>query len=214
MNSWVLSPCQRSRLTLLKRMLDSLEHPSDRVVIVATQPDPITADDLIGYAQHIVLCDFTEHHIAKWWNAGLDYIMARAAFHEVLVLSSDHVGTTYSVAMLGTFLRKNDLTMVGPNPWCGSERIFRLGDQRATQSRVPGNCWMLAGESGLRVDENFRWWYSDDDIEMQARQYGGTGIVPGTGLVADADTPLNEEKQRWAAEDRQRFVTKWGIQPW
>ncbi len=116
--------------------------------------------------------------------------------------------------MLGAFLRKNNLTMVGPNPWTDEEKFFRLGDVRSPHGRVPGCFWMLAGDSGLRVDEEFRWWYSDDDFEMQARQRSGAGILHGTGLVGGPDTPLNEEKGQWAVEDRAKFVKKWGIEPW
>ncbi len=184
-------------------------------MIVATAPDPLIISDVADLADHIVLCDFTEHYIARWWNAGLVYIAQHAqARHEVLALSSDCVGTEYSVAMLAVYLRKHSLTLVGPNPWSDDFRVFQLGDQRSPQGRVPGCFWMLAGESGLRLDEAFRWWYSDDDFEMQARKHGGCGLVPGTGLVGGPDTPLNEEKERWAAEDRCKFVQKWGIEPW
>lgn len=73
---------------------------------------------------------------------------------------------------------------------------------------------MLAGESRLRLDSQFRWWYSDDDLEMQARRAGGAGVVAGTGLVPGPDTALSEEKTAWAQEDRRRFVAKWGCEPW
>lgn len=73
---------------------------------------------------------------------------------------------------------------------------------------------MLAGESNLRVDPQFRWWYSDDDLEMQARELGGAGVVQGTGLVAGPDSSLSEEKAIWAREDREKFVKKWGREPW
>jgi hypothetical protein len=215
MDSWVLCPCQRSRLDLLKRMLTTLEHPPDRVVIVATQPDPLTKNDVAGYADHVILCSVLEPYISRWWNLGLNYIRYYAQpSHEVLTISSDVIGKPYSVAILGTFLRYHNLTMVGPNFHGNYQRIFRLEDHRGALERVQGCCWMLAGESGLRVDEDFRWWYSDDDFEMQARKHGGTGLAPHTGMEAAPDTPLSEEKAIWAVEDRQKFVAKWGRQPW
>lgn len=184
-------------------------------MVIATLPEPLTTSDLREFADHVVAVPFSEHYIAHWWNTGLDYIQDEARLqHEVLVLSSDYVGKPYSVAMLGVFLRQSGLTMVGPNPWSDQTVVFGAKDQRGCMSRVPGGCWMMAGESGLRVDPSFRWWYSDDDIEMQARHRTGTGILPGTGLVAEGDTPLSEEKQRWAVEDRKKFVEKWGCEPW
>ena len=215
MDSWIVCPCQASRLDLLKRMLMSLAHPRDHVVIVASLPDPLTHADLMDYADHVVSCAFLAHHISRWWNIGLDYVSQRAqSQHETLVLSSDNVGTPYSVAAIAGFLRSHNLTMAGPNYHSAEPRIFDMRTPRHPHNRVPGGCWMLAGESGLRVDEGFRWWYSDDDFDMMCRERSGSGVVPGTGFVAEPDTPLNEEKARWAAEDRIRFSNKWGMEPW
>jgi hypothetical protein len=217
MDSWVLVPCQRSRRDLLIRLLESLDHPRDHVVIVATVPEPLTADELDGYANHVISYPTPEQHISRWWNAGLDYIESVRASRrhwEVLAISSDYQGTPYSVAVLGTFLRCRDLVMVGPDHHSDQERIFTFDQQRNVMERVPGACWMLRGESGLRVDTDFRWWYSDDDLEMQARKAGGVGVVPGTGLVSGLDSYLSEEKAIWAAEDRAKFIDKWSRQPW
>lgn len=215
MDSWLLVPCQRSRLPLLQRLLWSLSHPPDRVVVVATMPDPLTEDDVGDDVGHLLLCHRTEQHISRWWNQGMDYIRSIShGDHEILAVSSDYIGTPNSIPMLAEFLRDNQLAMVGPDHHTTEQRIFRHGDHRTVDARVPGACWMLAGESQLRVDESFRWWYSDDDLEMQARHRSGVGVLPGTGLVPGADSGLSEEKQAWAIEDRQKFATKWGIEPW
>jgi hypothetical protein len=199
----------------LHRLLGSLEHPRDRVVIVATVPDPLTADDVAGLANHVISYPTPEQHISRWWNAGLDYIAEQAQVnHEVLAISSDYVGTNYSVAALGAFLRRYGFTMVGPDHHTDSHRFFRAGEPRGALDRVPGACWMLAGESKLRVDTDFRWWYSDDDLEMQAREVSGAGVIGGTGLEPGPDSYLSEEKAIWAAEDRERFIQKWSQQPW
>ena len=217
MDSWIVCPCQRGRIDLLRRMLASLQHPRERVVIVATIPNPLTADDIVEYAGHLVLCNFAEINIARWWNAGLDAVARlahRRSEYEVLVLSSDNVGTPHSVGIIAGFMRQHNLTMAGPNYHSDEFRFFDLTTPAHPHNRVPGGCWMLAGESGLRVDTDFRWWYSDDDFEMQCRQRSGSGVVPGTGLAAEADSPLTEEQARWAVEDRGRFVSKWGREPW
>ena len=215
MDNWLVSPCQIGRLNSLKRMLTSLEHPKDRVVVVATLPNPLTLDDLQGYADHVVLCPFTEHFIARWWNIGLDYVSHHAQTrHEAMVISSDAQGTPYSVGMLGVFMRQHNLTLVGANYHSDECRFFDPNTPSSPFNRVYGGCWMLAGESGLRIDENFRWWYSDDDFDMQARHKNGSGIIPGTGLVAEQDSCLSVEKQLWAVEDRVRYVDKWGREPW
>jgi len=216
MDSWILCPCQRSRLDKLKRMLSSLDHPVDRTVLVVTHPDPITEADFDGSIYPRIVHAFPhERFISQWWNVGLDYIQKVAQKrHEVMAISSDMIGMSYSVAVMGAFLRRHNLTMAGPNLWTEEERLFGFNDPRGATHRVPGCCWMLAGETRLRLDESFRWWYSDDDLEMQARFLGWVGIVPGTDLVGEPDTPLSAEKQEWALEDRQKFVNKWGREPW
>lgn len=215
MDSWIMVPCQRSRLPLLQRLLSSLHHPKDHVVIVATEPDPLTITDLDGYANHIALFPSSAISIAKWWNTGLDFVQSSAAEqHEVLVLSSDYTGWPNSVELLAGFMRNHNLAMVGPEHRENRPRFFRLDDPRDAVSRVPGACWMLAGETGLRADPEFRWWYADDDLEMQARRYSGAGTIPNTGLISGPDTPLDSSRWRWADEDRAKFVSKWGKQPW
>lgn len=215
MDSWVLIPCQRSRLDLLRRLLTSLDHPAQRIVLVATHPDPIQQMDISDLAGRCVIAQASERSISQWWNLGLNYVQHFAQpRHEVAVFSSDMQGTSYSVAAMGTELRRHNLTMVGPNLWGTTFERFNLGDERGPCSRAPGCAWMLAGESNLRCDEQFRWWYADDDIEMQARKHSGVGLVPHTGLYGEADTPLNEEKSHWAVEDRQKFIAKWGKEPW
>jgi hypothetical protein len=195
-------------------MITSLGHPKDRVVVIATLPDPLTKEDLVGYADHVVLCNFTEHYIGKWWNVGLDYVRDHAQLeHEALVISSDYVGTKYSVAALGAALRQKNLTMVGPNLYTDQLKCMGLHDRCTVFDRVLGACWMLAGESGLRVDEQFRWWYTDNDIDWQARHCKGIGLVPHTGLIPEPDSALNEEKGRWAQEDLIKFEAKWGHKP-
>ncbi len=80
---------------------------------------------------------------------------------------------------------------------------------------MPAECWLVAGELGLRADERMRWWYADDDLEMQARQRGPVGVVGGTGLeLGELSSALSAEQQRWAVEARELFVRKWGCQPW
>lgn len=216
MDNWILVPCSSTRLSELFRLLHSLKHRADHVVVVTTQPNPIQIDDMFDLTEHVVLFNSTEINISKWWNLGLDYISKLAEQeHEVLCLTSDYVGDTYSVCKLSDFLRSYNLAMAGPGHHFPQHRIFNLHDVRTPPERVPGACWMLAGETKLRADEEFRWWYSDDDLEMQARRYSAVGVVPGTALVSTAgDTPLDEKRAIWAQEDRQKFIRKWGKEPW
>jgi hypothetical protein len=75
---------------------------------------------------------------------------------------------------------------------------------------------MLRGESELRLDESMAWWYSDDDLDWQARQQGGALLVPGIPvqhLCPNGSTNERPELQEQAGRDRQTFITKWGKAP-
>lgn len=215
-STWLVVPCQRARLPQLGRLLDSLQHPPDLTVVVA---DGFDAADLAG--QHVVPQEPERGmNLARWWNLGMDYAASVAgdAWHEVAVVSSDVVGRPDSLALLRAKIRVDGLTMVGPNLAGDADATWHAGSQRTVATRVPAECWMLPGELGLRADERMRWWYADDDLEMQARRYGAlglVGVVGGTGLrLGDPSSYLSEEQQRWAAESRELFVSKWGCQPW
>lgn len=216
-STWIVVPCQRNRRDMLIESLESFEHPTDRVVVVATYPNPLTYDDLLGLADHVILHKHPEQYISRWWNQGIDYVRGlifRGENYEIFAPSSDMTGNSESIPILREYLREENLAVVGPDYFDFHRRIFRLNDPRTVHTRVPGACWMLQGETGLRLDENFRWWYSDDDLEMQARDRGGAGVIGGTGLRPGPDSPLTDEKFRWAAEDRLKFIAKWGIAPW
>lgn len=219
--TWVLVPCSRSRRGELYELLSGLRHPTDRVVVVTTTEDGLQPIDVGDWADHLVTVPWDGMRISEWWNAGLDFIASTRRHDdrwEVLVIGSDAKGTPAGVTALREALRAHTLSMVGPDfhgrlsP--GDMEVFGPRDHRDVIRRLPGSCFMVAGEEGLRCDPLLRWWYSDDDLEMQARHLNGAGLVGGVDLLHTTDHPLDEEQTRWATEDRERFVTKWGRQPW
>lgn len=210
-------PCPAHRLTELHRLLRSLQHPAEQVVLVTTQPAPVPLDACEGLVGHRVLDDDPGINIARWWNLGLAHIAALEgdAPHEVLVTSSDITGGTGSVDLLADTLRRENLVMVGPD-WHHSlapGEVLRLTGPRNVFDRVQAGCFMLAGEHGLRLDERYRWWYEHDDLEMQARQIGAVGLV-GADLTPGPDSGLNDETQKYADDGRRLFVDTWAVEPW
>lgn len=204
-------------------MLATLGHDPAHVVVVTTLPDPIEGDDVIGYADHVVVFERPGMLFGEWFNTGFSYIDGVRSDDEpfeVLCIGSSLVATVDTIPKLRDALRSHGLTMVGPDIFrtlpSGHVAIQRFEDQRTLHNRVLANCFMLAGELGLRFDPDFRWWYSDDDVEMQARRIGPVGSVGGVNVVMTHPDGhhLSEEQATWAAEDRVKFVEKWGREPW
>lgn len=214
--TWVVVPCSGARVGELLRLIDSIELPASRLVVVTTTADPV---EVLAPAACVVL-PWQGMYISKWWNAGIDAVdqLRTTDSWHVFCPGSDVVGSPDSVARLIDTQRAYGLTMVGPS-WYGhatddQPSIWRDHTVRSVTERVPGACFMLRGEDQLRCDETFRWWYTDDDLEMQARLRGGAGVVAGTGLVHEFDHELDAEQAQHAVEDRARFAIKWGREPW
>ena len=220
MASWVLVPCERSRIDELERLLCTLLVGAENVVIVTTLPDPIPSWEIGEFAEHIVLFEEPGKLFGAWCNAGFDYIASlESGPYEVCCIGSSHTGSPHTIDVLRACLRQYCLTMVGPDlsGELGALQVTSLTESRRTQGlRVPCECFMVAGELRLRFDPEFRWYYSDDDLEMQARQLGTVGLVGGTGFIASSGHELSDEQALHAAEDREKFIAKWGAEflPW
>ena len=154
----------------------------------------------------------------EWLNMGLDFIAKHeeAEHYDVLCVGSSLVGRMWSVLAMSNALNLHpEASMVGQDFVSGvrDRPYFQLPDRRTVHDRVPGMCFMIRGELGLRLDPQFRWWYSDDDFEMQHRAVGEVGLVDA-GFTYPGEHVLNEEQERHAIEDRAKFVAKWGVEPW
>lgn len=200
-------------------MLASLVVDPEQVVVVTTLPDPIQPRDLDGAANHLLVFEKPGMLFGEWLNYGFEYLSCWSEPYEVLCIGSSLRGVEHTIPALARALRGEQLTMCGPDLFgrlAGMEVETHRDDQRTLWNRVPATCFMVAGELGLRFDEQFRWWYSDDDLEMQARTLGPVGLVGGCGVVATHPEGhyLSEGQARWAVEDRAKFVAKHGCEPW
>jgi hypothetical protein len=74
-----------------------------------------------------------------------------------------------------------------------------------------GYCWVLDVKSNIRADENYRWWYGDNDIQLQAEQIGNV-----TYVLADVEhvhpnelTANSPHLMELTRADEEYFKTKW-----
>jgi hypothetical protein len=216
MNTWVLTPCHHPRLSDLTTSLAHLSHPVDRTVVVTTLPEPIAPEDLPGVT--LLVSAEPGVNVSRWWNTGLDWIEQHhePGPYEVLCMESDVRIEWSTLARLRMVLRNYNLAMVGAD-WYGVvtsavETRYDL-DPWTTEHRIPGSCMLVAGELGLRFDEQFRWSYAADDFEWQHRKAAGTGLVRGLTMEHGPARPLTGERAEYAEVDRQRFVAKWAGPP-
>ncbi len=156
-------------------------------------------------------------NISRWWNRGLNAIADLARDKQldawnVLVINDDTIMGPGSVAKLAEGLRAwgDRAQMAFPGPW---DQLFTAPGP----DRVTGWCFMLRGEGGLRMDEELKWWTSDNSADWEARRMGGTAMVTGVDhqhLHPNGYTVARPDLTEQAGRDMARFVEKWGRPAW
>lgn len=212
MSVWLVTACPEAHADRLAAMLDSLQHPPAQTVVVTSKHHDLLDGRHVDYRAWLRIDTDPDFSLARLWNIGLTDAYLHGAT-EVAVLSTDVTGTPDSLRRLRDSMRANACIMAGPNLH-GPDNMVLVGEDRTVLRRVPGGCWMVAAEYRLLCDDQFRWWFSDDDLEAQARDRGPVGVFVGTGLAMGPDSPLTEERAAWAVEDRERYIVKWQREPW
>lgn len=229
MTTYVVMPAHRAVLEMANEHLRSTGIPPERCVLVTNGRHPILPHE--SYAEHVLYDASPDLNISRWWNIGLARATSDAVFNEgiaslaeveVLFLNADCQISSNDVSILEYALRELDLSMVGPdyrnlypNLKVGETVVNNRLEPILWWKRVPGFCFMIPMESSVRPSNRFRWWYSDDHIEWQARAEKGAGIVGGTTArhPTNGGTLLNSTLQRYADEDLEKFIKEWGTVP-
>lgn len=158
-------------------------------------------------------------NISRWWNQGMDVVadcvlerVPGPTKWDVAVLNDDAiVPEGWFDAVSGT------MRQMGVAAACsGGYGMPVLHTQDAAPplaTRMQGFAFILAGERGLRADEQFVWYCGDDDLGRRAAIAGGMVMVPGfhvNHLYPNGQTALHSH----IPGDMQRYVDKWGGRPW
>jgi len=186
-NLWLVIPTG-TRTQYLKDIFNECDiEPSKRVLVrTADAPD---VDDAINLKYE------GEFNIQKWWNFGIDYAVERGAEY-VAVLNDDVQILSNPLRRIAEVMKATGATLGYPFPFIG---------------HVCGYCWVLDVKSGIRLDEDFVWWYGDRDLDLQARKLKGVVHVPamvrhihGNELTRD-----NQELVELTKADEKYFLEKW-----
>lgn len=218
-NIWVLIPAARQHLALLQECLEVLGNLVDHTLVVSNGLHPLTKHEINA---RVIQDPYKDINISRWWNLGLDQIEDWETNwenydsinpHHVLVLNADARINPQGVAKLSYALDQHpEAVMAGPKPDFGTSKETRPQPLGA-DVRVPGYCFMLTSSHPIRLDEQFRWWCGDDDLEWRARQEGGTLRVGRIDFAHLGDGIPRGHLRDLANQDLLRFEAKWGIRP-
>ena len=159
-------------------------------------------------------------NISHWWNVGLE-VADGFAFDEgadtweVAVLNDDVIVPEGWFDAVATGMRQNDCAAacsggVGYQGW-----VWREPKPVPLQTRMQGFAFILAGERGLRANENLRWYFTDDYIDWESRKLGGMVMINGFHVNhLYPNGQLTPEIEATIARDAQTFVDIYGMRPW
>lgn len=207
----------------LHGLLSDLPDPN-KVVIVdnGSMPGVRQYAGSVMVARSVLCRPMIQPNLSKLWNDGLDEADRLATGpYEVAVLNDDLRVPPGTLEMLAEALRLYDAAAAFPDVFGelrpGQVDILHEAKPHNLFHRMTGYCFMLKGELGLRLDERFRWWYGDDDLEWRAAQHGGVARVGGVTvehLHPNESTHYSPELTEQTRLDRAAFVEKWGLEPW
>lgn len=213
----------RDRHDLLTECVGSVVDQVDRVIIVDNLSDPPVAVEQWHGKVAVVRLPLDPPNISTLWNVGIALADSNAhaigaTAWDIAVFNNDVVVPPGWVESLSTAMRSTSAVLAYPDQHGGRQQILHTkAGPIDLRQRITGFAYMLRGEHGLRLDESIAWWYSDDDLDWQAREAGGALLVPG--LAVDHRCPNGSlyerpELQQQTARDRETFRQKWGRTPW
>ena len=147
-NIWVVIPIG-TREKYLQNVINKLHKYHGRIIIVNNVPGYTKFENVI----HIE--DFAGININRWWNNGIKVAESNGATH-VYIVNDD-------VDFEDTFVEKMYAEMI--------KQDLYVMDTSNTKNNG-GSSWMLKLDSGLRLDEDFRWWYGDTSLYENAEKIG------------------------------------------
>jgi hypothetical protein len=166
-------------------------------------------------------------NLSKFWNIGLNLVASIAIsnrlinFREmdtqwnVAIINDDAIVPLGWVEAVGTRMRKNGAAAACSGSPTENSFIHTEPGPVSLHTRMQGWAFMLAGEKGLRFDEDLVWWFQDDDMDWRSRQAGGMLMIPGYPVVNRfPNGQMTPDLQAQTALDRKTFEAKWGMSPW
>jgi glycosyltransferase involved in cell wall biosynthesis len=204
----------------LRRLLDAIVPQCHAVVIIdnASTP-PVDIGD--GRWPHIIRDEEQPPNLSRLWNVGIDWAREYVrggdyVGHDVAVFNDDAVPPPGWWDAVSRLMRAHGAAAACSDPY-GAQAypVLKLKPDADIMARMTGWAFMLRGEVGLRLDEDYRWWWGDTQLDWDARAAGGMLVVPGyrvENTLANTSTtgPLAEQ----AGLDRATFKRKNGWNPW
>jgi len=216
-----------NRPDVLLRSLAAATAESDYVLVLDNGDDPalmVTPPKLESSGWGLLQVPMRPPNLSHLWDVGITLAARDARYRDlqqwdVAVLNDDAIIPpgwyhTLSTRMRETGCAAASTGLLDGTP-TGNAIIHRTPGTTALSQRMQGHAFLLRGEADLRPDRNLQWWCGDNDLDMQARAWGGTLVM--AGLPVQHLYPDQSTRGELAARtgiDMAYFVEKWKFRPW
>jgi Glycosyltransferases, probably involved in cell wall biogenesis len=201
--------------------LNAVYDQVDHVYVVEGGPDAKLIDAGMDYERNFSIIREPELNISKWWNLGLSLISSKMQQNgvrrwNVVILNDDAIIPSGWVKAVAGRMRDMQVAAAcsgNPNP---IPAVHTTPGPVGLATRMQGYAFVLAGEKGVRANEQLKWYFSDDHVDWLSRQKGGMLCVPG--MYVEHRFPngqVTPEIQEQIAQDAHAFSQYWnGMRPW
>jgi glycosyltransferase involved in cell wall biosynthesis len=219
----------------LARLLDAIAPQCHAVVVVDNASDPPvnlptwwpsveppwTGAVVDRMRVHVIRDEEQPPNLSRLWNVGIDH--ARSLVdplagepYDVAVLNDDAVPPPGWWDAVSTGMRAAGAAAACSDPYGTlTQSVLKVTPDADIMARMTGWAFMLAGEKGLRLDEDLRWWWGDTQLDWDARRAGGMLVIPGYRVEnTGANSSTTGELALQAGLDRATFKRKNGWNPW
>lgn len=199
-----------------KLCLEAIDKQVNSIVMVEGGPDA----QMLSVEGHYSVIREPELNISKWWNLGLALCESKAKQMkvpkwDVAILNDDVIVPSGWMQAVSEGMRA-----VGAAAGCSGAHgphtvLHQQPGPVGLATRMVGYAFVLAGEKGVRANEQLRWYFSDDHVDWMARRAGGMAMVPGhTVQHLHPNAQMSGELHATVPEDAARFAAYWGMRPW
>lgn len=163
-------------------------------------------------------------NISAWWNEGLESArtMSKHDFPgretwDVAIVNDDAIVPEGWFDAVSTAMRTAEGAAGCSGARLGfNEVLMEPGPIAGWPNPLTGFAFILAGEKGLRANEDLHWYFSDNYIDWESRKLGGTVVIPGFHVThLHANAQMGHDLIARVAVDAQNFVDLYGgMRPW
>jgi hypothetical protein len=171
-------------------------------------------------------------NISRWWNRGLQFVQDDLISHkfsmqangfeprntdqwDVAILNDDAIVPEDWFEAVSTSMREHGAAAACSGSPIGTQLLIEPGPIAGVSNPLTGFAFMLAGEKGLRANEDIHWYFSENYIDWESRKLGGTLLIPNFPVRhLHPNAQMGPELAARVPVDAQNFVDLYGMRPW